>query len=234
MIGPAGARPVADVLTGGNRDWPGVYVALVVDNEDPDDQGRVKVRLPWSADSDSQRYEAWARLATLMAGAGRGTWFVPDPDDEVLVAFEAGDPGRPFVVGALWNGSDSPPEQMTSGNPRRTILTGAGVRITLDDTDGDVNLLLETPGGQSVHLTDSPAAVTVEDSNGNSVTTDSSGITINGASMVTIKSGQVKVEAGMVTVDSGMTKCSGVVMCDTLIATTVVGSTYMPGMGNLW
>src|SRR4051812_43232995 len=81
----------------------GAYMAQVTDIKDPDNQGRVKVRLPWSPDIDDGRYEVWARVATLMAGAARGTWFIPDPDDEVLVMFEAGDPRRPYVVGGLWN-----------------------------------------------------------------------------------------------------------------------------------
>src|SRR5687768_5814754 len=80
----------------------GVYPAIVTDIKDPDGQGRVKVKLPWSPDPDGG-YSAWARLAVLMAGRDRGTWFVPDTDDEVLVALAAGDPRQPFVVGCLWN-----------------------------------------------------------------------------------------------------------------------------------
>src|SRR5512140_3404016 len=78
--------------------WYGCHVAQVTDIKDPDGQGRVKVTLPWSADADGGRYEAWARLATLMAGNNRGAWFVPDVNDEVLVVFEGGDPRRPYVV----------------------------------------------------------------------------------------------------------------------------------------
>src|SRR5258708_1417769 len=87
----------------------GVYPALVTDVQDPEGQGRVKVRLPWAPDPGGSSYETWARLATMMAGGGRGSWFVPDPQDEVLVAFEGGNPRRPYVVGALWNGQDNPP-----------------------------------------------------------------------------------------------------------------------------
>jgi uncharacterized protein involved in type VI secretion and phage assembly len=89
--------------------WYGVCPAQVTDIKDPDNQGRVQVALPWSPDSGSERYTAWARLATLMAGNNRGSWWIPDVDDEVLVAFEHGDVRRPYVVGALWNGSDAPP-----------------------------------------------------------------------------------------------------------------------------
>src|SRR3954454_2165145 len=82
----------------------GVFPAQVSDNQDPDNQGRVKVKLPWSPDASGGAYETWARLSTLMAGGSRGTWFVPEVGDEVLVAFEGGQPRRPYVLGALWNG----------------------------------------------------------------------------------------------------------------------------------
>ena len=94
--------------------WYGVYPALVSDIVDPDGQGRVKVKLPWSPDTGSNHYEAWARLAVPMAGSNRGTWLIPDVNDEVLVAFEAGNATRPYVVGALWNGQDAGPESMDS------------------------------------------------------------------------------------------------------------------------
>ena len=160
--------------------WFGVYPALVSDIKDPDNQGRVKVTLPWSPDSDGGKYEAWARLATLMGGKDRGSWFVPDAEDEVLIAFEAGDAARPYVIGALWNGSDSPPEQMDgSGNNYKKVLCSRnGVKVTLDDSDGRESLVLETPGGQKATFKDGPGSVEIVDSNGNSVKLESSGVTI--------------------------------------------------------
>ncbi|HYV24494.1 MAG TPA: phage baseplate assembly protein V, partial [Pyrinomonadaceae bacterium] len=82
--------------------WYGAFPALVTDIKDPDGQGRVKISLPWSADTAGAKYEYWARLATLMGGNNRGSWFIPDVNDEVLVVFEGGDPRRPYVIGALW------------------------------------------------------------------------------------------------------------------------------------
>ena len=90
----------------------GAYPAVVRDIKDPDGQGRVKVALPWSPDGGGGSYEAWARLATLMGGKDRGSWFIPDVNDEVLVVFIGGDPRHPSVVGGLWNGKDTPPENM--------------------------------------------------------------------------------------------------------------------------
>src|SRR3989442_12732253 len=110
----------ARVPSGLGGKWYGVYPALVTDIKDPDQQGRVKVTLPWSPDTASEKYEAWARLATMMAGNNRGSWFIPDENDEVLIGFEAGDPRRPYVLGMLWNGVDSPPETLAA--PARTYL----------------------------------------------------------------------------------------------------------------
>lgn len=216
--------------------WHGVYPALVVDIKDPDAQGRVKVKLPWSPDSGGAACELWARLATLMGGNNRGSWFIPDVDDEVLVAFEAGDPRRPYVIGALWNGQDKPPESMdgAGNNHRKLIRSRNGVKLTLDDQDGQEKLILETPGGQKITLKDGPGAVLIEDSNGNSIKLESAGITINASAKVTVQASQVAVSASMVTVDAGMSKFSGVVKADTVICNSIISASYTPGAGNIW
>ena len=214
----------------------GVVPAQVTDIRDPDNQGRVKVKLPWAPDADNGNYAVWARVATLMGGNNRGSWFIPDVDDEVLVAFMFGDPSYPFVVGALWNGSDAPPESMdgAGNNYKKVLCSRQGVKITLDDQDGQEKFVVETPGGQKITLQDGPGSVAIEDENGNSVKLESSGITVESGSKLTVNASQVSVTAGMVQVDAGMAKFSGVVQCDTLIATTVVGTTYTPGAGNIW
>ncbi|MDX1665386.1 MAG: phage baseplate assembly protein V [Candidatus Promineifilaceae bacterium] len=212
----------------------GVYPALVVDNQDPENLGRVRVRLPWSPDSGDNGYEAWARIATLMAGQNRGSWFIPDVDDEVLVAFEAGDTRRPYIVGMLWNGQDEPPERMDNNNNLKTILSRAGIRITMDDSDGAVSLTLSTPGGHSLVFDDGDLSITATDSSGNTIKMDSSGVTITASANIQMQASQVQVDAGMVTVNSGFSRFSGVVQCDTLISNSVVSASYTPGAGNLW
>lgn len=215
--------------------WYGVAPAVVTDLQDPDGQGRVRIRLPWAPDSGSgQGFEAWARMATLFAGNNRGSWFIPDVGDEVLVSFEHGDPRRPYVLGGLWNGQEPPPQSIDRQNTKKVIRSRNGVKITLDDSDGQETLRLETPGGQKVTLKDGPGTVTIEDSNGNSVKLETAGITVTAAAKVTVNATQVTVSAGMVTVDAGMSRFSGVVQCDTMIATTVIGTTYTPGAGNIW
>jgi uncharacterized protein involved in type VI secretion and phage assembly len=230
------APNIERVSTGPGGLFYGVYPARVTDIVDPNKQGRIKVRLPWSPDAGDSNYETWARLATMMAGNNRGTFFIPDVDDEVLVAFEGGNPRRPYVVGALWNGQDSPPEQMDGAgeNYLKTILSRQGVRITLDDSDGATKLRLETPMGQSIVLSDEDLSIVAQDATGNSIKMAPEGITITAVSQVEIQASTVQVDAGMVTVNAGFSQFSGVVQCSALITDAVIGTSYTPGVGNIW
>lgn len=216
--------------------WYGVFPALVTEITDPDGQGRVKISLPWSPDADGAACELWARLATLMGGNNRGSWFIPDVNDEVLVAFEGGDPRRPYVLGGLWNGRDTPPESMdgAGNNHKKVIRSRNGVKVTLDDQDGQEKLILETPGGQKVTLRDGPGSVEIVDSNGNSVRFEASGITFNTSGRFSLTASMVEISASMVKVDAGMSKFSGVVQADTVISNSVISASYTPGAGNIW
>jgi uncharacterized protein involved in type VI secretion and phage assembly len=226
----------ARVPTGLGGRWYGVYPALVSDIKDPDGLGRVKVTLPWSPDTQGDRYEAWARIATLMGGNNRGSWFIPDVNDEVLLVFEGGDPRRPYVIGGLWNGRDTPPETMDGAgdNYQKVLRSRNGVQITLNDRDGRETLVLETPAGQKVTLQDGQAAVEVVDSNGNSVRMEASGITVTSAAKVTVTASTAEISAAMLTVNAGMSKFSGVVQADTVITNSVISASYTPGAGNIW
>jgi uncharacterized protein involved in type VI secretion and phage assembly len=184
----------------------GVVVGIVRDIKDPQNLGRVKVDFPWlteEADAvaissdDDRAHSYWARIANLMAGSGRGTYFVPEVGDEVLVAFEHGDPDRPFVLGALWNADNPPPESMDSeGNnhirsihsrsghvitlddntdeqkARVTVQSQAGHQIVLDDDSGQGKIELKTSAGHTITLDDAGRTVTVSDEAGNKLVLD--------------------------------------------------------------
>jgi len=131
----------------------GMVVGIVRDIKDPEGLGRVKVDFPWLAEAseavamsseEDRAHSYWARIATLMAGSGRGTYFIPEVGDEVLVAFEHGDADRPFVLGALWNAEDTPPESMDGEgkNHLRSITSRSGHRIVLDDSDDQSSILI--------------------------------------------------------------------------------------------
>lgn len=216
------------------RHYYGVYPAVVTDNQDPNGEGRVRIRLPWAPDPGSAEFSPWARLATLNAGNNRGSWFVPEVDDEVLVGFGGGDPRDPYVVGSLWNGRDSAPEKMDADNNVRSLTSRSGIKITLDDTRGSVTLTLTTPGGQQVELTDAGNKVTVSDSNGNSLELAPGGVSLTAASKLSISAPTINIDCGSANVTSAMWSYSGVIQCSAAIATSVVGTSYTPGAGNIW
>jgi uncharacterized protein involved in type VI secretion and phage assembly len=112
----------------------GVVIGLVTNNQDPDNLGRVKVQFPWLSNENES---AWARIVTPMAGNNRGLYCLPEVDDEVLVMFEQGNPSYPFILGALWNTKDTPPDNNSDGkNNVRLIQSRSGHQIRLNDEDG--------------------------------------------------------------------------------------------------
>ena len=175
-----------------------VYRGIVVEGRDPKGHGRVQVSLP---DFDER---VWAPRATLDAGDGRGTWFVPAAGDEVLVAFEHGDARRPVVIGSLWSSGQRPPES----DPERTLVRSAhGATAVLDDGAGSIE---------------------VSDLHGNVVTLSAGGVTIKSASKVKVTASMIEIEAGTIRVDAAVSEFSGLVQCDALTANSIVG----PGAGN--
>jgi len=214
----------------------GAQLAKVSSIDDPERLNRVQVRLLAFDDTTGQDAAMWARLVAPFAGDDRGTFFVPDVDDEVLVVFAQGDPRHPLVLGGLWNGSAAAPADIESGglNRYKRIKSKNGIVVTLDDQSGQETLTLETPGGCSLTLKDGPGTVTLEDSNGNSIKLETSGITVQAAAKVTVQASQVNVTAGMVKVDAAMSDFSGIVKCAVLQTNAVISASYTPGAGNVW
>jgi uncharacterized protein involved in type VI secretion and phage assembly len=138
----------------------GVAVGLVIDNKDPQALGRVRLKLPALSDDEIGH---WARIAVLMAGADRGTVFLPEVGDEVLVAFEHGDIARPYVLGGLWNGQDKPPETNADGkNNLRLVKSRSGHLIRLDDSDGAEKIeIVDKSGGNSITIDTANNAITI-------------------------------------------------------------------------
>ena len=135
----------------------GVVVAQVVSVEDPQGEGRVKVRYPWMG-GNNEGY--WAPVATLMAGGGRGAWFMPEDGDEVLVSFDQGRKTHPYIVGFLWNGVDRPP---TNDRQLRIIRTVNGHEIALYDpevTSGDTGYIrINDAHGNSIELSNAKISI---------------------------------------------------------------------------
>lgn len=120
-------------------------IAVVTDNHDPDNLGRVRLRFPALGASVQS---AWARVATPMAGPERGLQCIPEVGDEVLVVFVHGDPAVPVVVGSLYSGADPPPvPNRDGGNNTRVFVSRAGHRITFDDGEGRESIRVQDHDG---------------------------------------------------------------------------------------
>jgi uncharacterized protein involved in type VI secretion and phage assembly len=130
---------LSDILLNSDRNtererFYGVVVGLVTNNQDTDGLGRVKVKFPWLSDRDESH---WARIAAPMGGKERGVYFLPEVNDEVLLAFEHGNVTRPYVIGALWSSEDKPPANNGDGkNNLRLIKSRSGHTIKLNDENG--------------------------------------------------------------------------------------------------
>lgn len=138
----------------------GVVVGLVTNNTDPEGLGRVKVQFPWL---NGLQESHWARIASLMAGKDRGTYFLPEVDDEVLVAFEHGDLRFPYILGALWNGKDTVPvANEDKKNNIRMIKSRSGHTIRLDDTEGQEKIeILDKTGKNSLVFDTAQNTITI-------------------------------------------------------------------------
>ncbi len=153
-------------------------VQTVVD--DPGGQYRVKVTLPGLPDTAQG---LWARQALPDAGNKRGWVFRPEPGDEVVLGFFNQDPRQPVILGALYSSQQLPPADIlddSSKNTLKGLVSRAGLTIALVDADKP-KLFLQTPAKRKLLLDDDGQAITLSDGNGNSLTLDANGITLDSA-----------------------------------------------------
>jgi uncharacterized protein involved in type VI secretion and phage assembly len=126
-------------------------IGKILEVKDPENLGRVKVRYPHLNDTLTE----WSSVASIMAGAGRGCFFMPEVDDEVLVAPWQGDWNHPFIIGFVWNPVQGPPSQ----DPRQRMIrstNGHTIRF-VDSTPNSGNqgaLIIEDPHGNLITMTD--------------------------------------------------------------------------------
>lgn len=208
--------------------WFGVYPALVSDLVDPEAHGRIQVSFP-SFGQAGETVRAWATLVTPYADDGQGLEILPEVGSQVVVAFEAGDPSRPYIVGACWNGKRALPEAAQAANNLRTLRTRSGSLLQFDDTEGAAKVTVSMQSGHRLVLDDASQELTVQHSNGCKIVMNIAGqITITANATVEVNASAVNLHAPTVT-------CDGLLQCQTLIASTgVVSPSYTPGAGNVW
>lgn len=179
----------------------GILIGIVKDLEDPEGLGRVRVSYPTL---DEQKSD-WARLTTFMAGNARGGFFRPEPDDEVLVAFEHGDPRRPYVLGAMWSRTDQPPpnDGDAAANNWRMIVSRSGAVLRFDDTAGSEKIeIIDKDGRRRVVLDSAGAKIEVAADAGDVEVSAAGNVTVDAGQNITLSAkGNIGIEAkGRVTV----------------------------------
>jgi phage baseplate assembly protein V len=171
----------------------GVVPALVTNNDDPDKQGRVKVKFPWLTDKEESD---WARVAAPYAGKERGLFVLPEVGDEVLVAFEHGEMTRAFVLGTLWNGVDTPPSADGDGRDRKVLRTRSGHLIRLDDSDGAEKIeILDKTGKNTLTLDSAANTVTIAADKDIVLKAPQGTVKIDAQKVEIVASGEAKLEA---------------------------------------
>jgi Rhs element Vgr protein len=161
----------------------GLQVGIVTEiSGDPANEQRVRVKVPL-AGMDEQG--VWARLATLDAGSGRGTVFRPEKKDEVVLGFFHADPAQPVILGMLHSSAKAPPIEAGDENDGKGYVSRAKLALRFDDKKKSV--ILETPGGNRLTLSDDSGGLLLEDQNGNSIKLSSDGIALTSGKAVEMK-----------------------------------------------
>jgi uncharacterized protein involved in type VI secretion and phage assembly len=139
----------------------GVATGIVTNNKDPEGLGRVKLKFPWLSDSEESD---WARVASPMAGDDRGLYLLPEVDDQVLVAFEHGDPAYPYVIGALWNAKHKPPAKNDDGkNDVRLLKSRSGHIVRLNDKSGEETIeIIDKSAKNSIVVSTKDNSITIK------------------------------------------------------------------------
>jgi uncharacterized protein involved in type VI secretion and phage assembly len=194
-------RLIADLV---NRDtqpsqpFGGVFSALVTNIKDPKNMGRVKLKFPWL---DQNSESSWARVSMVGAGAStRGIFWMPEVNDEVLVAFEHGNFDQPYVLGNLYNGKDKPPAAFGEFAPAsavqlRLIRTNKHLITLSEDTSKEMIEIKDLSGVSILRLTSKPQGKIEIECKSGDVNVTATNITAKATGQVNVSGIAVKVEA---------------------------------------
>ncbi len=201
-------KSIVEVIRGSSQERRnyGVFIGIVTNNRDPQGMGRVKVKFPWLEDGEESN---WARIVSPAAGNGRGTYWIPEVNDEVLVAFEHGSVNHPYILGSLWNGQDKPPLDVNEavsadGRVQKFVWKSrSGHLIVLDDSDSQAGISICDKTGKNMVAIDSMRNALKISASGD-ITIEAQGkVTIKGTAGVDIEGspGQVNVKGTTVNIN---------------------------------
>ena len=178
------------------RQISGVAVGIVTSHKDEKKLGRVQVRFKWAS---GEKLSKWARIATLSSGPNRGSMFIPEVNDEVLLAFERDNVNRPFVIGSIWNDEGKPPGPDIENNTIKKIKTISGHEIIFSDEKGKEKIEIYSKSKHKIILDDDPEInkITIKDNKDDYIEINSKkgSITISSSKDLILKSNNVKIDA---------------------------------------
>ena len=187
------------LLARGDADgrYYGVVVGVVTNNRDPENLHRVRVRFPWLNNDDESN---WARVASPGAGKDRGLYFLPEVDDEVLVAFEHGCVEHPFVIGALWNGRDAAHESNADGaNDQRSLKSRSGHVIRLCDRAGHETIeIVDKTGNNKMVFSAADNSIAIEAQGDIRLSSRTGKVSIDGLNVELTGTANVKVKSALI------------------------------------
>ncbi len=146
-------------------------IGKITEVNDPEGLGRVKVRYPHLGDTLTE----WSPVSSIMAGAGRGCFFMPEVDDEVLVAPQQGDWNHPFIIGFVWNPVQAPPSQ----DPRERMICSKNKHI--------IRFLDPEPSNGD------QGGIVIQDAHGNMITMAAWGMRITSPGTVMIEANAMNI-----------------------------------------
>jgi uncharacterized protein involved in type VI secretion and phage assembly len=174
----------------------GVYPAIVTDVEDPEQLMRVLLSFPWLSDTFVSN---WARVVQIGASEGMGMQIMPEPLDEVLVAFENGQLDSPYVLGGLYSADrlgGIPAEELIEGTTLiRAFTSREGHQLIFNDSPEDSALTINTTFGTSCMIRLSPeTGITITTVEGQPIVINSdSDVTVNAEGAVEINATDVSI-----------------------------------------
>jgi uncharacterized protein involved in type VI secretion and phage assembly len=212
----------------------GAHLAKVTSVQDPERIGRIQVQI-MTMDPDGSAL-VWARVAVAFAGNNYGAFLIPSTGEEVLVVFTGNDVRFPVVIGALWHGGHSLPEDVVSDAITSWTITGRnGTRVAIiEDSTGAEAVEIETPMGASAIITDANGGEITLTVGSNSITMGTAGIAVETAGEFSVDAATISLTAGSVAVTAGSSDFSGSISCASITTPSVIAASYTPGAGNIW
>lgn len=168
--------------------------ALKGENGDPFGEEKICVRL-----MNASRAKIWARVATLDAGDMRGSFFLPEINDEVIVGFVDNNPTQAVILGMMHSSKARPPLEITDENHVKGFFSRENIQLLFDDEKKALSII--TPGNNRLIMSDEEKGIVLEDQHGNTVVMNDQGITVESQKALTIKTAQdINMEANNINI----------------------------------